>query len=145
METVKNETEHKTFDRLQTVSETNDKCEVKVIVSHIISNMATTEEMKFVLFVGINVGLKFSNAKAMDALIKNVQDNSLWNCISVLQGAAMEKLTPGVYQRVRSHSNSKMEDLKYYEVIYSCKYDGRAFKSKRKNQARSTRYFVTLT
>ena len=108
--------------------------------------MATTEEMKFVKFVGINVGMKFSNAKAMDALIKNVQDNSFVELYkrSSRSIAAMEKLTPSVYQRVRSHSTSKMKDLHYYEVVYSCKHGGRAFKSRRKDQARTTRYFLTL-
>ena len=44
--------------------------------------------------------MKFSNAKAMDVLIKNVQDNSFVELYkrSSRSIAAMEKLTPGVYQ-----------------------------------------------
>ena len=100
-----------------------------------------TEKFRDVKFIGIHVGMQFTDAETMELVIRNVQDTSFVELYkrSSRSILSVKKMTPIIYNKVRQLGEYKMDELKYYEVTYTCKFGGRKFKSKRKNETRASR------
>ena len=90
-------------------------------------------------FIGIEVGELFHSVNKLQEAIQNVQDSTfvelyVRNSQKIL---SMRKKIPAIVSTAEKLQTTDV--LKYYEIVYCCKFGGRNFVSKRKDEKRASK------